>query len=199
MKRHNKAAEKETVRHNQVTELQTGQSLLETNRHNVASEQLQDKSISTQADTARYAADTAAAATMYAADQSASATMYAADQNAAVQRERIAAEKAIADLNSATSRINTLYSTNAQNQRAEADRLSREAINAANNALKIGLDANQTIRDNAKNDIERAKAQAEKAYKQGRIKVDTFNAIVKAADTALDYLKSLGIVSKGGK
>lgn len=200
--RHNTAQEGETLRHNTVTELQTGQTITETNRHNLATESLQDKQIVTQAETARYAADkqaettiTAAninaAASMYGADQAAAANRYSANMSYAAQKYYADAQSAMKELESATQRITTMYKEESANKRADADRASREAINAANNALKLQLDASDSQKKAAQNRIERSKAEAERLYKEGKIKIETFNAIVNAADTALDYIKEI--------
>lgn len=190
-KRHNVTSENEVMRHNQVTELQGGQTITETNRHNVAMEGLQDKAITTQAETARYSADTSAAASMYAANVNAAAHKYAADTAAEASKYASDTQSSIAQLNADIQRITTLYNNESAERRNDATNLSKEAMNAATNATNLTINATNAQINAKRVAVEKAKADAEKAYKEGKIKVETFNSIVNACDSALDYLKYL--------
>lgn len=128
--RHNLATEKETSKHNREDErlrnaanIESVRShvaneniqrnvLVETRRHNYASERNQAEANQLNYSSSIYSADARTTAAKYAADRSYAASTYAANLHAATQRLGIytsaATSKYAADLNSATQR----YSTN---------------------------------------------------------------------------------------
>lgn len=177
-RKHNRRSERnaaavtaESVRHNKISELQANQTILETNRHNVASEALTNESIKSQAETSRYVADRNAAAAMYSANTSASASRY----NTTVS----------ADVNRAVA----LYNKEAEKYKTDSTNAANTIIAQMNNATKITINNTNAQINQQKNNIEKVKVNAEKEYKEGKIKLETYEELIRTADTVLDYLK----------
>lgn len=130
-KRHSLASEAETSLHNRNTENWQNRSLVETTRHNYATEANQ-----------RYASDRSYQSAIYSADRHAEATRYSADRNAAASaysaQLHSAASRYASDISAQNTQANIESQQLIQKRQAKAaiaNTVANVAGNAATNLL----------------------------------------------------------------
>lgn len=165
--KHNRNVLAEQQRHSMVTESQTDRQLSEQERHQRASEDAQKYSAEMSAYGRITAAQIAAASAQFVAQLQANVNLQIAsmkDYQAKLDRE---AANARNSQNAATSR----YITKAQN-------LTKKAIAAADRYQRAIQHKDEVDIQKAQQDIDKLRIQVDKAYKDDKIKLDTYQFIM---------------------
>lgn len=152
--RHNKAVEYEGYRHNVAVEDYNNRSLMETNRHNLATESLQKYDTDLRHIASKYAAELSANATRYAADRNYAASIYSS--NAHLAASRYSADQARASsqfatmgnlistgITASTSRYNTRQTNKTKVGISQAENRNRTAnniITQGTNIIQSGME-----------------------------------------------------------
>lgn len=165
--KHNRNVLAEQQRHSMVTESQTDRQLSEQERHQRASEDVQKYSAEMSAYGRITAAQIAAASAQFVAQLQANVNLQIAsmkDYQAKLDRE---AANARNSQNAATSR----YINKAQN-------LTKKAIAAADRYQRAIQHQDEVDIQKAQQDIDKLRIQVDKAYKDDKIKLDTYQFIM---------------------
>lgn len=166
--------------------------MVETKRHNLATEELDKYGIDTQATTSRYVADTNAAASRYSADRHYEATRYASDQGASTQLQvaQIQAETSryAADTQARVNERGQDLTFETNSKRLEFDRQTQAILNNLE-AKRVSL---EQLRTAAQNEVSRAQAHKLFVEAENSVRQLILNArSVGLSEKAYQYEKAL--------